>query len=125
MAVDTRFKRASVLSLLCPYMPTTHSDGVSGIDADERAGITWMYSGILLDVPAAAPLAMSPLKFFILPLDEETGMTISPMGNVLQVAQSGTVPTDEPPGGKGIVFYISGGALTIYVWDADTAGWVN
>ncbi len=53
MAVDTRFKRASAMSVLNSSMPTTHTDTTSGVDAEERWAVTWMYSGIT--ITAAVP----------------------------------------------------------------------
>ena len=57
MAVDDEFKRASATSILNPFMPTTYTDGNAGVDADERAAVSWMYSGITVANPAAVTIA--------------------------------------------------------------------
>ena len=57
MAVDDRYKRASATVLLVPSLFTVNTDGVSGVDKDERAAVTWMYSGITI---AGAPVITVP-----------------------------------------------------------------
>jgi hypothetical protein len=34
-------------------------------------------------------------------------------------------PISAPSGNKGVVFKISGGVATIYIWDAATSAWVT
>lgn len=53
MAVDDRHKRASAMSLLSPFMPTTNTDTTSGVDDEERWAVTWMYNGIAIGAAAA------------------------------------------------------------------------
>ena len=51
MAVDSRYKRASAISLVIPSMFTTHTDTTSGVDSEERWFVTWMYNGISVGAP--------------------------------------------------------------------------
>ncbi len=50
--VDTRFKRASAMALVMPFIHTVHTDGTIGADAEERWAVTWMYIGISLSPTA-------------------------------------------------------------------------
>jgi hypothetical protein len=74
---------------------------------------------------SVAALDIQTLTVLSLHLDDELTRSIMITGNTLPISQAGAVPSGEPPGGKGVVFHISGGVLTIYVWDADTSGWVT
>jgi hypothetical protein len=40
-----------------------------------------------------------------------------PTGNTLPISIVTGTPTSPPPGDKGVVFKVSGGVLTIYIWD--------
>lgn len=66
-----------------------------------------------------------PIKYLSRALGGGLATTLTPNGNTLQVSVVTNIPTGVPPGGKGVVFYINGGVLTIYVWDPVTAGWVS
>ena len=55
MAVDTKQKRASALSLLMPFMVCTPTNNFSGVVGSEKLSITYMYIGI--DVDAVAEVA--------------------------------------------------------------------
>lgn len=46
-------------------------------------------------------------------------------GDLLPIEVKTAVPTVAPANGKGIVFVVSGGALTVYAWDPATSGWVS
>jgi hypothetical protein len=48
MAVDTREKRASAMSLCMPFQNTAWSTGVAGVQSVERLAVTWVYSGIVI-----------------------------------------------------------------------------
>jgi hypothetical protein len=45
-------------------------------------------------------------------------------GNVLPIEVITNTPTQEPPGGKGIVFKVSGGVAYLYVWDSSSSQWI-
>lgn len=74
---------------------------------------------------AAAVLSYQPLKSLTLMLDSDLGMTLGLKGNTLPMSIATIIPTTEPPGGVGVVFYVLGGSLTIYVWDPGTSAWVS
>jgi hypothetical protein len=38
-------------------------------------------------------------------------------GNLLPISITSSAPTGAPPGNKGVVFQVSGGVITIWVWD--------
>jgi hypothetical protein len=38
-------------------------------------------------------------------------------GNLLPISIASFAPTGAPPGNKGVVFQVSGGVITIWVWD--------
>ena len=69
-------------------------------------------------------MAETKLTYLVLKIDEELGMTISSSGNTLSIPQVSDIPSGAPPGNKGLVCYINGGVLTIYVWDTDTTAWI-
>ncbi len=52
MAVDDRYKRASAMHLVVPYMHGAHIDTSSGVSDEERWAVTWMYNGITIGVVA-------------------------------------------------------------------------
>ena len=85
--------------------------------------VFWAHQQGMGSSEGVAALTMIPLKSLVPDVDVDLGLTLMPTGNVLSISQADTVPTLEPPGGKGVVFHITGGSLTIYVWDADTSGW--
>lgn len=72
-----------------------------------------------------AAFAAQMLKSLTLNLGSGIGTTLGLKGNVLPLTTSTVIPTVEPPGGHGLVLYIIGGVLTIYVWDPITTTWVT
>jgi hypothetical protein len=44
------------------------------------------------------------------------------VGNTLPIEIMNSPPMLAPPSGKGVVFMVSGGAVTIYVWDG--SAWI-
>lgn len=66
-----------------------------------------------------------PLKSLVLKIDKDLGMTLGLTGNTLPISVVTTVPSVAPPGGKGVVFYVAGGSLTVYVWDPATNSWIS
>lgn len=47
MAVDTRYKRGSAISLLVPSMTPLAQPDTAGVSQLERQAVGWIYSGIL------------------------------------------------------------------------------
>jgi hypothetical protein len=45
-------------------------------------------------------------------------------GNLLPIEVVYNIPTNAPPGNKGVVFYVDGGVSTVYVWDSSTLNWL-
>jgi hypothetical protein len=76
-------------------------------------------------VAKVSPFVALPLKSLVVDIDQDLGLTLMPTGNLLSITQSNAVPIGVPPGNKGVVFYINGGSLTIYVWDTVTNGWIS
>ena len=68
-------------------------------------------------VQVASILTLQALKSMVLTLDPSLGMTLLPTGNSLPISIVTTAPSNAPPGNKGVVFRVSGGVATIYVWD--------
>src|SRR3990172_5439271 len=100
--------------MLSPVLP-----GVDGISQRDRQHIAWMYSGILA---GAAALTVLPFKSLVLDIGGGLGMTLMPSGNHLPITIATTIPSGEPPGDKGVIFVVTGGALKIYAWDGSS--WV-
>ena len=74
---------------------------------------------------AATPaLSHTPFKALTLEFGGGLGQTLAFKGNTLPLPTVTTIPTVEPPGDKGMVFYVSSGVLTIYVWDTVTNAWL-
>lgn len=46
MAVDDRYKRASAMAIVLPFMHTVHTDTEADVDKEERWAATWIYIGI-------------------------------------------------------------------------------
>lgn len=70
----------------------------------------------------AAPFIGTTLEFLTLALAASLGVTTSPSGNTLPIEISIQTPIGAPVGGKGVVFKVSGGVLTIYAWDG--SAWI-
>ena len=85
-------------------------------------GVGKPYTGFVAKVTS---FSHTFLKSLTLDLGGGIGTTLGLKGNTLPVTVVTTVPSAEPAGGQGIVFYISGGALTVYAWDPDTTAWVT
>jgi hypothetical protein len=83
------------------------------------------YLGFVAKAEAVIPFVALPLKSLVIDVDQDLGLTLMPTGNLLSITQSDVIPVAAPPGDKGVVFYIVGGSLTMYVWDTDTNGWIN
>ncbi len=62
-------------------------------------------------------VALMALKYLTLELGGGLAQTLMPVGNVLTIDVVTDTPTASPPGGRGVVFKVSGGVVTIYVWD--------
>lgn len=65
----------------------------------------------------------APLKYTTFELAGILGMTISPTGNTIPINIVSNTPTVAPPGNKGVCFKISGGVVTIYVWN-EVSAWI-
>jgi hypothetical protein len=79
--------------------------------------------GWLLNLGFAGGSAFTILPLSILSLDigNPLSKSISWSGNTLPIAISTITPVGVPAGDKGVVFKVSGGVVTIYVWDG--AAW--
>ena len=75
--------------------------------------------------PVAAALTHLQLKSLTLQLGGGIGTTLGLKGNTVPVSIVTTIPSAAPPGGSGVVFYVAGGSLTVYAWDADNTTWVS
>jgi len=88
--------------------------------------LLWLMNLDFAGSPSVAALSYSPLKSLVYNFDPpDLGMTLGMKGNMLPLTVVTTIPTTAPPGGQGAVFYVSGGALTIYVWDPVTTAWIT
>ena len=112
MAIDTAEKRKSLSGiqhfLIAGVTPTAAKD------QEWRQESGWGYPGILAATPSAT---LQALKSLTLELGGGLGMTLLPTGNSLPISIVTAAPSGAPPGNKGVVFRVSGGAITIYVWD--------
>ena len=68
-------------------------------------------------------VTFSALKHLVLDVDSDLGTTLTPIGNMLEAEFIAHTPVSAPPAGKGVVFKVQGGAVTIYVWDGTQ--WVS
>ena len=72
MAIDDRYKRASAMHLIVPYMHGCHTDTTAAVSKEERWAVTWMYMGIAI---AAISITYDPhnddAAFIILYEEEE------------------------------------------------------
>lgn len=119
MAIDTRQKRQSSYKILAPYMEQgVHPSGAIG--QAQRQAAAWIYSGILAET---AGVTLSVLKALVKDIGSGLGLPLSSVGNLLPVSITTTAPSGAPPGGKGIVFEVSGGTLKIHAWDGSQ--WVQ
>jgi hypothetical protein len=120
MALNTASKRASSVGLLSSFiLAPPLPDGV--IDQGDRQHIIGSYSGILA-VEAEVTLArLSAISIPLGPIEK----TIAWQGNLLPISVVTATPISAPSGNKGVVFKISGGVATIYIWDAATSAWVT
>lgn len=64
-----------------------------------------------------AALTLIPLSSLVLDIGNNIGKTLMPQGNILPISIVTTAPTAAPAGNKGVVFMVSGGTPTIYIWD--------
>lgn len=79
---------------------------------------------ILLLLPSnGGVIKYAPLKSLTLQLGGGLGKTMSFSGNTLPLSISTIIPSAAPPNGRGIVFYVSGGTLTVYAWTG--SAWVT
>jgi len=72
-------------------------------------------------IASAAAVVLSRLDVLSLQISSDLSKSIVFSGNVLPVAVVSSAPSGAPPGGKGIVFRVAAGVVTIYVWDG--AAW--
>jgi hypothetical protein len=68
-----------------------------------------------------AAVGLSRLTALSLLLSPDIAQTFNWTGNVVPVQIVSQVPTSTPPGGRGVVFYVSGATVRVYVWDG--AAW--
>jgi len=52
-----------------------------------------------------------------LAVGDELSMSFHETGNVLPIERIGSAPSGAPPKNKGVVFRVSAGSVTTYVWD--------
>ncbi len=71
---------------------------------------------------ASAVSTMQPLTTIAVEVGAGISQALTPKGNMLEVDVVADVPTGTPTNGKGVVFRVSGGVVTIYVWDG--ASWL-
>jgi len=64
--------------------------------------------------------SMMPYGIMSYELSDGFSSSVSFKGNVLPITITTNVPTGTPPNNKGVIFRVSGGAVTIYVWDGSS-----
>ena len=79
------------------------------------------FGWITPSIPAPAEVLQN-LKSLVLDLGG-IGLTLVPSGNTLPIEIITSAPSGAPPANKGVVFMVSGGTLTIYVWTG--TAWVS
>jgi hypothetical protein len=62
MAVNTRYKRASAMALVLPFLFTVSTDATLAVDSEERWAATWMYSGIAIGESARRTTSISGVE---------------------------------------------------------------
>lgn len=63
------------------------------------------------------PLVLTKLSALSLLLTADLSKSIIWSGDTLPIAIVTSAPSDPPPGNKGVVFQVTGGVVTIHVWD--------
>lgn len=71
---------------------------------------------------ASAGAVTIPLKTYYIELGAGISKSLTPTGNMIEVEIVISAPVDPPTNGKGVVFMISGGVVTIYVWSG--SAWI-
>lgn len=67
-------------------------------------------------------MAFAPLKYSTLDYDNGfTGSTLSISGDTLPIAVVNAAPAGTPPANKGFMVQVTGGVVTLWVWDG--AAW--
>lgn len=59
----------------------------------------------------------TPLTQYNVEVGAGISQSLTPVGNMLEIEIVTSAPSDPPTNGKGVVFLVSGGVVTIYVWD--------
>ena len=67
-------------------------------------------------------LITTPLTQYNVEIGAGISRSITPVGNMLEIEIVTSAPTDPPVNGKGVVFLVSGGVVTIYVWSG--SAWI-
>lgn len=69
---------------------------------------------------AGSGLVTVPLNQYSVELGSGVSKSLSPTGNMLEIEIVTTAPTSAPVNNKGVVFMVSGGVVTIYVWNGSS-----
>lgn len=59
----------------------------------------------------------TPLRQYSIEVGTGISQSVTPTGNMIEVEIVTSAPSDPPTNDKGVVFSVSGGVVTIYVWD--------
>lgn len=66
---------------------------------------------------AGTGVTTTPLTQYNIEVAAGLSQSLPPTGNMIELEIVTSAPTDPPVNGKGVVFMVSGGVVTIYVWD--------
>ncbi|MFQ5582762.1 MAG: hypothetical protein ACE5F3_09090, partial [Mariprofundaceae bacterium] len=83
-------------------------------DQEDRQHLLYLCIVPLFGAPASTPSNLGYLTFGI---GGGLGKTFLPSGNTVPVVVETNAPSGAPPSGKGVVYQVSGGTVTIHVWD--------